>query len=102
VDENFIQRDECVSMVHTTSESDIWARVLRPDEGDLPPEAARFFLNLAFDPADLNRMHELTVRNQAEELSPEEVESLRNFRHVGLQIDMLRSKARLALRCPSP
>ena len=79
------------------SESAIWARVIRAERGDLPPEAARFFLNLAFDPADLDHMHNLAVRNQAGELSTDELESLRNFRQVGLQLDLLRSKARLTL-----
>jgi uncharacterized protein YnzC (UPF0291/DUF896 family) len=76
----------------------IWNRLLRPDHGDMPPEAARFFLHLAFDQQDLDRMHELTVKNQERGLTPEEQDELRTYRQVGLQLDLLRAKARLSLK----
>lgn len=42
-----------------------------PDWGDRPPEATRFFLNLAFERRNPNRMHEQAtdekVSQQAEE-----------------------------------
>ena len=47
---------------------------------------------------DLNRLHELAVKGQNGDLTAEEAEALRNFRQVGLQIDLLRSKARLAIK----
>jgi hypothetical protein len=75
----------------------IWTRLFRPDRGDLTPEAARFFLQLTFDPQDLQRMHELTVKNQDEALTPAEQEELRDYRQIGLQVDLLRAKARLTL-----
>lgn len=84
-------------MTVATSESAIWGRVISPERGDMPAEAARYFLNLSFDQTDLDRLHELTTRNQAGQLTAEESEALRNFRQVGLQLDLLRSKARLAL-----
>jgi hypothetical protein len=42
-------------------------------------------------------MHDLSVRHQRGELGAAEIDELRNFRQVGLQFDLLRSKARLAL-----
>jgi hypothetical protein len=87
-----------MSTISITSENAIWSRVIHPDRGDLPTEAARYFLSLSFDQADLDRMHELAVRNQSGELTTDEAETLRNFRQVGLQLDLLRSKARLALQ----
>lgn len=82
----------------TISETAIWERVIHPERGDLPPEAARFFMQLTFEQSDLERMHDLADKGQAGELTVEEADSLRNFRQIGLQIDLLRSKARLALK----
>jgi uncharacterized protein YnzC (UPF0291/DUF896 family) len=82
-----------------TTPSAIWTRLLRPDRADgLTPEAARFFLGLAFDQRDLDRMHTLAVKNQAGELTPAERDELKNYRQVGLELDLLRAKARHALR----
>ena len=82
--------------IHNTPAA-IWSRVIRPDENDMTPEAARFFLKLSFDKRDLDRMHELTVKNQEGSISPDEREELGNFRQVGLELDLLRAKARGAI-----
>lgn len=87
-----------MSLLTTTSEIAIWERVIRSERGDLPPEAARFFLNLAFDRDDLDRMHDLAAKNQEGLLAPDEQEALRNYRQIGLQLDLLRSKARRAIQ----
>jgi uncharacterized protein YnzC (UPF0291/DUF896 family) len=65
-------------------------------------EAARFFLTLSFDQHDLERMDELVVRNQEGKLTPEEQDELRNYRQVGLQVDLLRAKAMLTLKQRAP
>lgn len=87
-----------MSILSAASETAIWSRVIRPEQDDLPPEAARYFLDLSFDPADLERVHQLALKNQEGSLTLEESEALKNFRQIGLQIDLLRSKARLALK----
>ncbi|WP_254513035.1 hypothetical protein [Anatilimnocola floriformis] len=87
-----------MSTVSASSENAIWARVIHPEDGEVPVAAAEYFLSLQFEKNDLIRMHELTEKNQAGELTAEEEGELRRFRHVGLQIDLLRSKGRLALR----
>jgi hypothetical protein len=76
----------------------IWSRLLRPDHNDMTPEAARFFLKLAFDRQDLDRMHDLAIKNQAGDLTPEEQEELKNYSQIGLELDLLRAKARLAVK----
>lgn len=76
----------------------IWTRLLKPDHGDMTPEAARFFLKLSFDQHDLNRMQELAARNQQGKLTPDEQDELKNYRQVGLQLDLLRAKAKLTLK----
>ncbi len=82
----------------STSEIAIWQRVIHPERGDLPVEAAAYFLKLTFDQSDLDRMHELATKNQQSPLSADEAEALRNYRQIGLQIDLLRSKARQAIQ----
>ncbi len=87
-----------MSIQSTTSEIAIWERVIHPKRGELPPEAARFFLSLAFDQEDLDRLHDLTVKHQQGTLAPDEHEALCNYRQIGLQLDLLRSKARQAIQ----
>ena len=87
-----------MSILPTASEIAIWERVIHPERGELPPEAARFFLSLAFDQEDLDRMHDLAVKNQQGTLAADEQEALRNYRQIGLQLDLLRSKARQAIQ----
>jgi hypothetical protein len=76
----------------------VWTRLLRPEDGDMSPEAARFFLQLAFDQQDLDRMHELAVKNQAGNLTFDEQEELKDYRQVGLELDLLRAKAHRAVK----
>jgi hypothetical protein len=79
----------------------IWARILRPEVSDMTPDAARFFLKLSFEKKDLDRMQELAVKNQDGGLTAEELEELKNYRQIGLELDMLRAKARRAIDAPS-
>jgi uncharacterized protein YnzC (UPF0291/DUF896 family) len=72
----------------------IWTRLLRPEEPSMTPAAADFFLKLAFDQHDLDRMHELAVKNQSGKISASELEELKNYRQIGLELDMLRATAR--------
>ena len=49
-----------------TSENEvtILARILGNEQGQLPPEQARYILELGFSDRDKARMHDLAVRNQ--------------------------------------
>jgi hypothetical protein len=76
------------------SEVAIWERIIRPENADLTPEAARFFLDLSFASSDLARMRDLVQKQQRVDLSPSEESDLLAYRKVGLQLDLLRSKAR--------
>jgi len=79
------------------SENAIWERLIQPDRGVLPLEAAQFFLGLAFGDADAARILDLAERNSQGTLSPDEVAELQSFRQVSFQLDLLRSKARQTL-----
>jgi hypothetical protein len=85
----------------TNTPAAIWTRLLRPEQNDMEPAAARFFLKLTFDQRDLARMHELTMKNQAADLSASELEELKNYRQIGLELDLLRAKALGTIKQPT-
>ena len=91
--------------MHTTtadgasqSEIAILARVLGNDQGQLPPDMARYILTLGFGACDKTRMHDLAVRNQEDALSPAEKEELFAYAKAGSLLGILQSKARRALK----
>jgi hypothetical protein len=79
------------------TETAIWERIIQPGNANLSPDAARFFLSLAFADDDLRRMHDLVQRQQSQDLTEDEQEELAAYRQVGLQLDLLRSKARRSM-----
>jgi len=80
------------------TEAAILARVIRPDDAGLPPEAARALLNLRLDRADLDRIHDLLTRNQENVLTPPELAELDSYLRVGSFLDLMQAKARRSLR----
>jgi hypothetical protein len=84
--------------VATEHRPSVLSRVIRPDRSDLSAEAARSILKLTFEQQDLDRMHDLAVRNQEGGLSRGEQEELADYRQAGLVLDLLKSKARLSLK----
>jgi hypothetical protein len=89
------------TMKHATAidgeEAVILNRLIKPD-AKLRPAAASAFLELDFDDRDRARMHELAVKNQANELTPEEEAELRSYLKVGLFVDLIHAKARRSLQ----
>ena len=79
------------------SEITILARLLGNDEGQLPPDMARYLLTLGFGERDKARMHDLAVRNQEGALSPAEKEESFAFDDAGSILSILKSKARCTL-----
>jgi len=74
-------------------EADILGRVLQEDGGSLP----KALLAFRFPQSDLDRMHELAVKNQEGKLSRAEQGELEAYCRVGRLLDLLSAKARLAL-----
>jgi hypothetical protein len=87
-----------MATVTTNDEAAIMGRVVMPDNGDMPLEAAKAVLLLKFGPEDLARMHELAVKNQNGELTPVEQSEIASYRHVGPFLDLMHSKARLSIK----
>jgi len=78
----------------------VWERTLSPDQGDLAPEAARYFLNLEFAEADRARMNHLAAKASASSLTDAEEAELEHYMQLGWFIDLAKSKARLSLATP--
>ncbi len=83
--------------VSTQTEVSILGRVFSNEQGELPPEIARYILGLGYSDADKARMHDLAVRNQDDALSSAEKEELFAYAKAGTLLDILQSKARRVL-----
>jgi hypothetical protein len=75
----------------TETEVAILKRVLRPEEGDMSPQAASEILKMGFNEPDHARMAVLSLK--------EELDSYINVSHL---IALMHSKARVALRGRGP
>jgi hypothetical protein len=81
-----------------TGDAGILARLIRPSENNLPAAAARALLNIRFDSSDLDRIHELAVKNQDDTLTPDEKEDLESYLRVSSFLDLMHAKARRSLK----
>ena len=67
---------------HTSdNEVTILARFLTNGNSPLPKTLARYILNRTVSERDKARMHELAVRNQADDLTPAEKKEMHDLRH---------------------
>lgn len=78
--------------------SAIWSRLVKPERGDLGPEAARAILKLDFDPEDHRRADELSEKARQGMLTPTERAEIEEYLRVGNELAVLQSKARLSLK----
>jgi hypothetical protein len=86
-----------MSLVVGETFAQVWERTIQPGQPDLPPGAARFFLDLRFAETDRARMNTLAAKARAGALSPQEETELANYMQLGWFIDLVKSKARLSL-----
>jgi hypothetical protein len=80
------------------NEAAILARVIQPDNHNLPLAAARALLKFEFNMDDRQRMHDLAVKNQSGKLTSTEKRELDGYLRVGRLLDLLGAKARLSLK----
>ena len=85
-------------MQPSTTEAEIWGRAIRPDIGDMSPDAAREFLRLKISGSDAARVRELSAQANAGTLSPEEEQELDHYLSVERTLEFIKAKARLSLR----
>ena len=76
----------------------ILRRVLEAHATSFTPEVAQAILQLKFDQVDIDRMHVLAEKNRQGRLTSVEWYVLQNYLLVGHLLDLLHSKARLALQ----
>ncbi len=79
-------------------EAAILTRVIRPDKDDLPVEQAKALLRLRFEQSDLDRLHELVVKNRDDDLTPAEEDELEGYLRISAFLDLMHAKARYSLR----
>ena len=76
----------------------IWTRIVEPDRGDLPAEAAVFLLKLDFREADHQRLAELNQKANEGLLTASERAELEEYIRESDLITLLQSKARRSLK----
>ncbi len=86
--------------IHTshTGDAAILARLIGPENDNLPVPAAKALLNLRFDSRDLDRIHELLTKNQDDALTPAEKADLESYLRVSAFLDLMHAKARRSLK----
>ncbi|NEP57212.1 MAG: hypothetical protein F6K31_09335 [Symploca sp. SIO2G7] len=80
------------------TEADIFARIVHPEDGNLPQEISRLILNLRFEAEDATRMNELAQKNNRGLLSETERQEMEQYLRVGNFLNLLHAKARLSLQ----
>jgi uncharacterized protein YnzC (UPF0291/DUF896 family) len=85
-------------ILSSTSGTAILSRLIRPDDDNLPPAAAKAWLAIRFDRTDLDRMHQLATKNQDDKLTAKEKTELDNYRRISFLVDLMHSKARRSLK----
>jgi hypothetical protein len=77
---------------------DLWERIIKPLEGDLSPDHARYILSLAFTPEEKARYEDLAYKNQGPDITSDERRELEDFVNVNMFMMLLKAKARLSLK----
>jgi hypothetical protein len=82
----------------SSTQLDIWNRILIPDQGDLTPEAAAFILRMDFTKSDRDRASQLNEKANEGTLTASERTELEEFIRVGDVLAAMQSKARRSLK----
>jgi hypothetical protein len=78
----------------------VWERI--QFDGNLAPSAARSLLGVHFSPEDQKRMRQLSAKARAGTLTAAEDVEIDAYERFGCLLDILHSKARLALKKRRP
>jgi hypothetical protein len=79
-------------------EFEIVKRLIKPGSGNLPPDVARFFLDVRLDTDDQSRMSELNAKANEGSLTPAEERELDSYLRVCTSLAILHAKARVSLK----
>jgi hypothetical protein len=88
-----------VQGIPSSREAAIIARMIHPEKDDVPDDGiARAMLRLSLDQSDLDRLHELVVKNQDDALAPDEKAELESYLRLSLIVDLMHAKALRTLK----
>lgn len=90
--------NEGMSTASLPTQSEIMARTLDEQPEGLSPEAARYFLSLQLTAGDTQRANELAEKARQGTLTPAEERALDEYRRCLRFMDIIKLKARLALK----
>jgi hypothetical protein len=76
----------------------ILSRALQSKGGNVPPDGARFILDLGIGEADKKRMLELLAKQQEGRISAEERDDLESYIQADNTLSILKAQAILALK----
>jgi hypothetical protein len=80
------------------TEADIFARIVHPEDGNLPQDVSHLILNLQFGVEDITRMNELAEKNNQGLLNETEQQEMEKYLRVGNFLNLLHAKARRSLQ----
>jgi hypothetical protein len=82
-----------------SKEAGIIARNVHPEKHDVPDrDIARAMLRMSLDQSDLDRLHDLVVKNQDDALTPAEKTELESYLRISLMVDLMHAEALRALK----
>lgn len=81
-----------------TNQAEIFARTVEHHAEQLPPDIARFFLELELTADDQARLNELADKAREGSLTEIERQDLDEYRRAGRLVELMKLKARHALR----
>jgi hypothetical protein len=84
--------------IPSSTEAAIISRMIHPETGDLPNETAKALFRLSLDRSDLDRLHELVVKNQDGALTPAEKADLESYLRISFLVDLMHAKALCSLK----
>jgi hypothetical protein len=86
-----------VALTGSNNQAAILSRAIDHDR-ELTPDVARFLLAIELTKEDADRLNELAAKARDGSLSADEESELEEYRRVGRLLEMLRLKARMALK----
>ena len=87
--------------IPSNTEAAILVRILQSEERKMTPDVAHYLLSIRLPPEDEKRVNELSSKASAGSLTAGEERELDSYLHIGTQLAILQSKARLFLQHPS-
>lgn len=87
----------CYHMRMEAVSTEIFRRVIEPEEGSFSPDLARFVLDLDFRGQDQLRFEALSAKARCGQLAAQEAEELDGYLHVDSLLAILRLKAERSL-----